>query len=108
MATTISSNLLGALRQRIITVAAYGQYKIGSAWHNAEIESGYVRANGSVCVSFIVEPQDAALTPATQFRLCDEDGNVLAEREDTIAFIQNAADALLCRFRFSVKAGEDE
>jgi len=106
-ATTITNAMLSSLRGHIVSIAAYGQYKIADTWHRGKIETAEVRANGSVLVTFYVEPADAALTPATAFRLCAEDGTVLAEREETLAFTQNQADAIMYRFKFGVRVGED-
>lgn len=104
--TTITSALLDALRQRIAALAAYGQYKTSDTWHRAEIETVEIRSNGAVHVSFYVEPADQSLTPATGFRLCAEDGTILAERTEELAFTENA-DAMTYRFKFGVRAGED-
>ena len=105
--TTITAALLGGIRQHIIHMASYGAYKIGDAWHQSAITLAEVRANGSVLVAFDLEPQDAQLTPASAFRLCDEEDNVLAEREETIAFVPGESDAVMYRFRFGVRVGED-
>ena len=39
MATTITSTMLGGLRQCIVDMVSYGRYKIGSTWYRAEINS---------------------------------------------------------------------
>lgn len=106
--TTITNAMLSSLRNHIVDIAAYGQYKIADTWHRGELETAEVRANGSVLVSFYVEPADAALTPATHFRLCAEDGTVLAEKEGSLPFVPNQSDAILYRFKFGVRVGEDE
>ena len=107
-ATTINDSLLNGLRQHLAAgMAAYGQYKVGSLWHNAPIDQGEVKKNGSVCISFLIEAQDAVITPATQFRLCAENGDVLAEREEEVAFSETVKE-LLYRFRFEITAEEEE
>lgn len=105
--TTITNAMLGSLRNHIVAIVAYGQYKISSTWYRAEIDTAEVRPNGSVRISFFVEPQDAAMTPASQFQLCAEDGTVLAERTEELAFTPNISDAIMYRFKFGVRVGED-
>ena len=104
--TTITGAMLGGLRQHIINMTAYGAYKISSTWYQSPITLAEVRDNGSVLVAFDLEPKDAQLTPATVLRLYDANNNVLAEREDTVEFVPNSADAVMYRFRFGVRVGE--
>ena len=106
--TIISSAMLTSIRQHILSLAAYGQYMIGGTWYRGEIVSSGIQASGAVRVAFSVEPQDAVLTPATQFRLCAADGTILSSKAENLPFVQGASDALLYRFQFGVKVGENE
>ena len=106
-ATIISNALLNGLREHLAAdMPGYGQYKIGSTWYDSPIELGEVKQNGSVCVSFKIEAQDALITPATQFRLCDANGETLAERIEEIPFTEEVSE-LLYRFRFEINAKEE-
>ena len=105
MAVTITDSLLNGLRRHIADMTAYAEYKIGGSWTRAEINSKDVLETGAVNISFYV--RRSGDDTATEFRLKDANGNVLADREETIAFI-TGIDALLYRFKFSVTIQQPE
>ena len=107
MATTITSTMLGGLRQCIVDMVSYGRYKIGSTWYRAEINSKAVQLNGAVHVTFYIQNQGGGSTPASQFQLLDANNNLLAERTEDVAFVQYM-DRILYRFKFGVSVAENQ
>lgn len=104
--SAITNHLLNAVRQRIASVCDHGRYQENSAWYTANIYKAEIQDNGSVTVSFYVDRQDSA-DSASDFQLCDAEGNVLAEREETVAF-SAGLNRILYRFRFGVAVVEPE
>ena len=100
-ATQISRTLLTSLRENILSAAAYGRYKIGGTWYTSPISFSSIRANGSVELAFYITRQDNNGTPATHFQLMNSRNEVLAEREETVQFM-NGLDLMVYRFKFSV------
>lgn len=105
-ATTITNALLNRLRSHMAGLPAYAQYKVGNTWNRAEIQKSEVRENESIYISFICVPVDAGLTPATSFRVCAGNNDVLLERSETLAFA-SSADILTYRFKIGINAGEE-
>lgn len=104
-ATTINANLLNGLRQHIVDMVSYGRYRIGSTWYRAEINSKAVQDNGAVHITFYVRKQSAGST-ANRFRLMSADNKVLAERVESITFVETMEEVLY-RFKFGVSVGEN-
>ena len=103
-ATTITSTMLNNLRQRVVDMVSYAQYKIGGTWYRAEINRKEIRSNGSVHISFYIPVPASIETPASQFRLFDTGGNILAERTENVPFAQNI-EKILFLFKFGVSVG---
>ncbi|MBQ6960880.1 MAG: hypothetical protein IJP78_07895 [Clostridia bacterium] len=100
-ATTITNTMKNGLRQKIIDMISYGQYKIGSTWYRAEIDSKEIKSNGAVHATFYIQVPASRATPASQFRLCNSSGTVLAERTENVPFVDNL-DEILYRFKFGI------
>ena len=103
--TTITSTMLGGLRQHIVDMVSRSRYMIDGTWHTAEINSKAVQSNGSVHVTFYVRRADGSSSPATRFQILNASGQVLAERTENVAFAQHM-DAILYRFKFGVSVSE--
>lgn len=102
----IKPALLNGLRTHLAAMAAYGQYKAGDTWYRSNIKSSMVRTNGSVEISILCKPIDIALTPATGFRILDENDNVLREDAGSMAF-SSAEDEFAYRFKFGITAEQE-
>lgn len=98
-ATTITSNMLGGLRNHVVDMVAYARYKVGSTWYRAEIDSKAVQGNGAVHVAFYLH-NPGGTTPASQFQLYNASGQLLSERTENVAFLQEMD--VLYRFKFGV------
>jgi len=105
--TVITDALLNGLRSHLASMAAYGRYKIAGTWYQAELNSHEVMSNGSVHVTFYIESQGSLSNPATNFQVCMSNGTVLAEREESIAFVEYV-DRILIRFKFGISVGQTE
>lgn len=103
--TTITSAMLGGLRQHIVDMVDHGRYMIDGTWRRVEINSKAVQENGSVHVTFYIRRADGSSSPATRFQLRNRSNQVLAERTETVAFVQHM-DAILYRFKFGVSVSE--
>lgn len=101
--TTITDTLLTELKRQIFECVSYARYKIGSTWYRTEIESKEIRANGAVHVTFYLTPTSNLNTPASQFRLYDANGTLLAERTENVAFASSLK--VQYRFKFGVSQG---
>ena len=106
MATTITNTMLGGLRQHIVDMASYGRYRIDGEWIRSEIVTKEVSQNNAVLISYYVHAKEGSASPATGFQLMDENGMVLAEREEELAFTEYYK-TLLYRFKFGVNVGEN-
>ncbi len=104
MATTITSTMLGGLRQHIVDMVDHGRYMIGGSWINSDIVTKEIQANNMVYVCFYVQASGGNST-VTQFQLLDSDDQVLAERVETLT-IPEHYDALLYRFKFGVSVDQ--
>lgn len=98
-ATTITNNMLSGLRSHIVDMVDYARYKVGSTWYRAEIESKAVQGNGAVHVAFYLHNPGGS-TPASQYRLYNASGQLLSERTENVAFLQDMD--VLYRFKFAV------
>lgn len=109
MATiTITKTLLDELRYHLLNTVSYARYKIKSTWYRASIDTGSVRSNGTIHISFYIEAKDSVPSPATQFRLYDASGTMLVDRTETVEFTADLT-RVLYQFRFEVIAsGEGE
>ena len=107
MAVVINNNLLSALREHVLDISISGRYKIGDAWYDAEITDRFIAENLMVRVAFDVVPQDSQRTPATEFRLLDGSGQLLASEEKTVSFAQGT-EGVSFWFVFNVKVGSDD
>lgn len=101
----IQTAYLTHMRQAARSIPRLARYKIGSAWTTAEIAEAEVLENGSVAISFYVRRASAENVPATRFRLFDEGGSLLADKEETVSFTDETPEVLY-RFRFTVEAAE--
>lgn len=101
-ATTITNVMLNALREQIVDIATYGFYRIGTTWYSTEINSKAVQSNGAVHITFYIESHGADL--ATEFRLTNASGEVLASRVEDVPFV-DGAEKMLYRFKFGVSVG---
>lgn len=104
---TITNALLDGLRGHIVSMVSYGMYRTGGAWYRAEINSAEVRENGAVHVTFYIERKSSQASTATEFQLRNAAGAVLAERAETITFI-DGMDRVLVRFKFGISVGSAE
>lgn len=107
MAITITSAMLNKLRQHIADICAYGRYKVGNTWYRADISSASVQSNGAVHVMFYISQPSGTTGSATGFQLCDANGNLLAERAETVPFSQYTQEINI-RFKFGVSVGSSE
>ena len=105
-ATTINENLLNGLRQHIVDMVSYGRYRVGSTLYRSEINSKAVQANGAVYITFYVRKPAGSTSAANRFRLMSVNNQILAERVETIAFVETLEE-ILYRFKFGVSVGGD-
>ena len=103
---TITNTLLNSLRTKLVEMIANGQYRIGNTWYTSPIDIAEVRQNGSIRISYYIEPKDSALTPANMFRLRSSDGKTLVSRTETISFSADIP-RMLYQFRFEIFAREE-
>lgn len=104
---TITGTLLDGLRSHIVSMISHGMYRIGNTWYRAEINSAEVRENGAVHVTFYIERKSSQAAAATAFQLRNAADAVLAERVETITFVEGM-DRVLIRFKFGISVGSAE
>ena len=98
MATVVTSTMLGGLRQHIVDMCSYAEFKAGGSWHRVELDYAIVQQNGAVHIAFYITTDYG---DATDFRLLDANGNVLAQKTETIEFAPLVS-KILYRFKFAV------
>lgn len=104
-ATVINSNLLGGLRQKVVDMADHARYREGGAWQTSPIVSKTIRENGSIQIDFYIQKM-TGYSVAERFQILDANGNVLIERQESVAFTQYVNE-ILYRFKLSVSAAEN-
>lgn len=96
---TLDSAYLTGKREGVKNDVAYAQYKVGSAWYQAEIQSASVLTDGRVEVTFLIDHSVSGDITVTAVELYDHNGARIGSKTVSIARA-DATEGILyvCRF----------
>lgn len=98
---TLDSNYIASIRKRIANDVAYAQYKVGSSWHKAKIESAEVLSDGRIEVKFIIDHTISGNITVTSIELYDHEKARIGSRVVSITRA-DATEGILYVCRFNV------
>ena len=85
---------------------AYARYRLGSAWHTAQISRKERMKDGRVAVYFPIIPQTTEEVTITTVQLYDNSGALWAEKAEDIK-IESVQEGVLYRFTFDLHEDEE-
>lgn len=97
----LSDIALNSIREHLKGSIAYAEYKVGSTYYKAEIQSAQVLLDGRIAITFIIDHTVAGDITVTEVRLYDHNGQLWASKAESITR-KAAQEGILYRFRFTV------
>lgn len=100
----LTSAALDSIRKHLAESIAYAQYKVGSSYYKADIQTAEVLADGRIAITFIIDHTITGNITVTEVQLYDHNGVLWASKAESItrAAVQ---EGILYRFRFTVAEG---
>lgn len=100
----LSSAALNSMRNHLKNNIAYAQYKVGSTYYKADIQTAEVLADGRIAITFIIDHSVAGNITVTEVQLFDHNGTLWASKTENITR-KDVQEGILYRFRFTIQEG---
>ena len=97
----LTNHAITSLRNHLKNSIAYAQYKVGSAYYKADIQTAEVLADGRIAITFLVDHTVAGNITVTEVQLYDHNGVMWASKAESITR-KDAQEGILYRFRFTI------
>lgn len=91
---------LETMRKDLIARISSARFKVGSTWHDAQIQGAEILPDGRVAVTVLIDHTVEGKLTITEVQLCDRNGQIWASKKEKIS--RSAQEGILYRFRFTI------
>lgn len=98
----LTNNALQSLRKHLLDNIGYAQYKVGSTYYRAPIQTAEILADGRIAITFVIDHTVAGNITVTEAQLYDRNGVLWASKAESIQRT-DAQEGIFYRFRFTIE-----
>lgn len=77
---TLDSEFIGRQKRRIMQSIQFAEYQVNGTWHDADIQSKQILADGRIEVVFVIDHSVTGNITVTGVRLRDMNGDLIGSR----------------------------
>lgn len=100
----LTTTALNSMRKFLKDSIGYAQYKVGSTYYRADIQTAELLADGRIAITFIIDHTVVGNITVTEVQLYDHNGVLWASKAESITR-KAVQEGILYRFRFTITEG---